>query len=209
MSIQDEVELVKAPWDKSLYYDDAEKWTHLFWDENTEFRRQFNKLDLTNAVELACGHGRHSIRVASMAKKLTLVDIFEDNLNKCRQRCSSFSNVTYLLGNGIGFTPLESNSITGIYCYDAMVHFSMGIIVSYLEDTSRVLVNRGMALYHHSNYSGPELGHYGLNPHARNTQDFSKFESVALNAGLRVVESKVLNWGGVNNLDRLSLLQKV
>lgn len=208
MTTQDEVELVKAAWDKSPYYEDAEKWTYLFWDENTEFRRQFNKLNLTNVVELACGYGRHGVRVAPMAKKLTLLDIFEDNLDICRNRCASYGNVTCLLGSGTGFSPIASNSVTSIYCYDAMVHFSMGMMISYLRDSSRILRNHGMALYHHSNYSGPALDHYGLHPHARNIQVFSEFESEANDAGLQVIESKIIDWGGVKELDRLTLLEK-
>jgi len=39
--------VVGAPWVESPYYDDAERWTFMFWDEDKDFRRLFDKLDLT------------------------------------------------------------------------------------------------------------------------------------------------------------------
>ncbi|MBE1427299.1 SAM-dependent methyltransferase [Desulfomicrobium macestii] len=205
MHIENEVNLVKAPWESSPYYNDAEKWTHLFWGENTLFRQKFNRLDLSNVLELACGYGRHSEIVAPMSNQLTLVDVFENNLVKCRKRLGEFDNVTYHLGNGFDFQPIASESISAIFCYDAMVHFSMDIVISYLKDTCRVLKLGGMALYHHSNYEGPAFTHYGQHPHARNIMNFEQLCVCARNSGLSVVDSVVMDWGGASNIDRLTL----
>jgi ubiquinone/menaquinone biosynthesis C-methylase UbiE len=143
MNIKNEVDVVKAPWENSLYYDDAEKSIHLFWGENTRFRQYFNRLDLTNVIELACGYGRHSEIVAPMAGKLTLIDVFEKNIKNCQTRLSQVNNVTYCLGNGFDFSPVENSSSTTIFCYDAMVHFPMNLMLSYLNETSRVLKRGG------------------------------------------------------------------
>lgn len=207
--LEQEVEVVKAPWRESPYYEHAEMWNHIFWDENTVFRRYFDRLDLNNVIELACGHGRHSERVAPNAGSLTLIDVFEANLDKCRNRLEEkFKNVKYLLGNGYDFGPVDDSSATAIFSYDAMVHFSMDIMLSYLEDTARVLKQGGMALYHHSNYPGPGAPHYGQNPHARNIMNFSVYCGKAQELGLDVVDSIVMDWGGVPNLDRLTLIRK-
>jgi hypothetical protein len=48
---------VGAAWRQSPYYDDAERWTILFWNDETPFRKFFDQLDLTTVLELACGHG--------------------------------------------------------------------------------------------------------------------------------------------------------
>ena len=208
MDIKEEVNIVMSPWQNSPYYDDAEKWTHLFWGENTIFRRNFDKLDLASVIELACGYGRHSERVAPLAGKLTLIDVFDENLIKCRNRLAKFNNVTYCLGNGFDFSPVQASSTTAIFCYDAMVHFSMDIMVSYLKETSRVLKPGGMALYHHSNYQGPALAHYGQHPHARNVMNFDYFKEYARKSDLVIVDSVSMDWGGVSDLDRLTLLIK-
>lgn len=208
MEIKNEVDVVKAPWLNSPYYDDAERWTHLFWGETTRFRQYFNKLDLTSTIELACGYGRHSEIVAPMSGNLILIDVFQENLSKCQNRLSDFNNVTYCLGNGFDLSAVETSTSTAIFCYDAMVHFSMDIMQSYLAETSRVLKIGGMALFHHSNYQGPALSHYGQHPHARNVMNYDLFAEQARGTGLAIVDSDVLDWGGVSSLDRLTLFVK-
>jgi cyclopropane fatty-acyl-phospholipid synthase-like methyltransferase len=204
-----EVDIVKKPWELSPFYEEAERWTFVFWNDGTPFYEQFKKLDLTHVVELGCGWGRHSEIIAKRAKYLTLVDVFESNLSKCRQRLSSYENVKYILGNGYDYTGIDDNSVTAIISYDTMVHFSMDLMFSYLKDTSRILKQNGLALYHHSNFRGPGADHYGKNPGARNIMDFDLFVSVCQNVGLRVMDSQQLNWGGIQNLDRLTLLCKI
>jgi ubiquinone/menaquinone biosynthesis C-methylase UbiE len=68
-------------WVESPYYEEAEKWLHIFWDENTPFKKLFTQLNLTHVLELACGHGRHGEKLKGQAKKLTMMDINESNVN--------------------------------------------------------------------------------------------------------------------------------
>jgi len=74
-SLQSSVDVVGAPWRESAYYEDAERWTFLFWEPEHPFRPWFDRLDLRNVLELACGYGRHAERVAPLAGQLTLMDI--------------------------------------------------------------------------------------------------------------------------------------
>lgn len=204
--LKSSVAIVGEAWKQSPYYEDAEKWTFHFWGDESTFKRHFQRLDLRTVVELACGHGRHAERVAPMAGTLELCDIHEENLAVCRKRLASFENVQYLKNSGFDFRPLPDASTTAIYCYDAMVHFSSDLVSSYLEDTARILVRGGMALYHHSNYDIDKGVHYGLNPHARNLMSMERFRNLSEAAGLRVVDSEVLEWGGCKDLDGLTLV---
>ncbi|MER8922459.1 MULTISPECIES: glycoside hydrolase family 99-like domain-containing protein [unclassified Mesorhizobium] len=202
------VAIVGAAWVESPYYDDAEPWTHLFWDEDKNFRRLFNKLDLTSVLELSCGHGRHAERVAQMTDRLTLMDIHEANLDFCRDRLRAYPFVRYLKGDGATFEPVEQGSVTAIYCYDSMVHFSPDIVESYLRDAARILRPGGMGLFHHSNYPAPMNRHYGRNPLARNHMTRKLFETYAKSAGLVVRESNIIHWGGVDELDCVTLVER-
>jgi ubiquinone/menaquinone biosynthesis C-methylase UbiE len=204
----DDVKTVAEAWANSKYYARAEEWTHVFWGPKTHFRRLFDRLDLTSVVELACGHGRHAAQTAVRAGHLTLIDIFEANLAACRERLAGAANVDYILGCGLDFQPLPDNSITAIYCYDAMVHFAPSMVEAYLLDAARVLKPGGMALFHHSNYPAPLERHYGQNPNARNHMTAALFAHYAENAGLTVVESIIIPWGKVADLDCLTLLRK-
>jgi ubiquinone/menaquinone biosynthesis C-methylase UbiE len=208
MNIEQEKEIIQRPWQDSPYYKHAERWIHLFWGKDSLFQSFFDHLDLSNTVELACGYGRHSERVAPRAGQLILVDVFQTNLEQCRIRLAAYQNISYLLGNGYNFQPIPDSSITAIFSYDAMVHFSMNVMLRYLQDSARILKPGGMAQYHHSNFPGPGAAHYGQNPHARNVMDFSLFSRMAEEYGLKIVDSLEIDWGGIRNLDRLTLLKK-
>jgi ubiquinone/menaquinone biosynthesis C-methylase UbiE len=203
-----DIETVSKAWEASSYYADAERWTHAFWDDQTKFRRCFDRLDLSTVVELACGQGRHTERVAPLAQQVIAIDIFSQNLAVCQERLSSRENVTCLLGDGHSFRPISDASVTAIFCYDAMVHFSPAMVASYLRDAQRILTPGGMVLLHHSNHDAPPERHYGQNPHARNRMTLEIFSDLAHQARLEIVESLPLPWGGIPDLDRLSLLQK-
>jgi ubiquinone/menaquinone biosynthesis C-methylase UbiE len=207
-SLDREIAVVAEVWADSSYYEDAERWTFLFWDLETPFRHLFEKLDLTSVVELACGHGRHSERIVNSARHITMIDILDSNLEYCRQRLGINTNISFIKGDGSTFRPLADNSVTAIFCYDAMVHFSPEMVRSYLTDTARILTPGGMALFHHSNYAAPLDQHYGLNPHARNHMTAALFSTYAQMAGLVVTETKIMRWGEISDLDALTLLRK-
>ena len=207
-SLEKDISVVAEAWAASRYYVEAEQWTHLFWAESTPFRRFFNRLDLTSVVELACGHGRHAANIVRAAGSITMIDIFDQNLEACRNRLGGYPNVSFVKGDGSTFRPVEDNSTTAVFCYDAMVHFSPEMVRAYLEDAARILRPGGMALFHHSNYPAPPDRHYGKNPHARNHMTLALFAGMAEHAGLPVTEAVTLPWGGVADLDCLSLLTK-
>lgn len=207
-NLEKSVEAVGEAWKQSPYYDDAEQWTFMFWSHGHGFREYFDLLDLGSVVELACGHGRHSERLAPLAGHLTVLDIHEENLVVCRKRLQKFANVSVEKNNGYDFRPLQDPSTTSIICYDAMVHFSPDVVRSYVRDAARVLVPGGQALFHHSNHDPGSDQHYGLNPHARNAMTLAKFAEHAHAAGLTVMKSTPMDWGGVSGLDGLTLLRK-
>jgi SAM-dependent methyltransferase len=207
-TIRASVDLVAEPWIGSPYYDEAEKWTFIFWDEGRIFRRFFDRLDLDSVIELACGHGRHAQIIQDKVGKLTLMDVLEENIVFCQRRLGSNPRLAFLKNDGHTFQPIEPDSVTAIFCYDAMVHFSPDIVASYVADAHRVLKPGGHALFHHSNYSAPLDRHYGQNPHARNHMTFELFQEIAEAGRMAIVASEAMPWGNVPDLDRLSLLRK-
>jgi len=206
-NLENSVKVVAEPWRDSTYYEDAEKYTSMFWNEGTIYRTLFNELDLACVIELACGHGRHAEVIASQCNKLCVIDVHDENISFCRQRLGDLPNIDFIVGNGMSFDGVADASVSAIYCYDAMVHFSPDLVESYLADSFRVLKPGGKVLLHHSNYDAPLDRHYGQNPHARNHMTFGLFSALAEKAGLQITESVAIDWG-VANLDRVSLLRK-
>ncbi|WP_051661143.1 class I SAM-dependent methyltransferase [Bosea sp. 117] len=207
-SLEQSVALVAEPWRGSGYYDEAEAWTFLFWSDEYLVVRLLRQMDLTATLELACGHGRHAERVVGQAKRLVLMDVLQENVDFCRARFADHPEVEIYRNSGYDFAPVEAASLTAIFSYDAMVHFSPDIVEAYLIDSARVLKPGGMALYHHSNYDAPPDRHYGQNPHARNHMTEALFRDYAARAGLEIVSTTAVPWSGVEDLDRITLLRR-
>ncbi len=187
------VEFIKKAWIESRYYEDAEKWTGIFWHPQSDFRRAFEELDVRRCIELACGHGRHAEQLMHAKGQdvdvLYCLDVVANNVQITSERLASFPQAKCLLIDGQSFAPIEAESITAIYCYDAMVHFSPDIIECYLSDAHRVLRSGGRVLLHHSNLDAPQTGlqtefHYGRNPHARNHMTLSLLTALVAGSGL-------------------------
>jgi len=210
------IDVVKEAWIGSPYYDDAERWTFLFWEERFVFRRYFDKLDLTRCAELACGHGRHAEQLlqrhSGRVEALYCLDVLDENIAFTTKRIGMFSQAAVILVSGCDFQPISSGTLTSIFCYDAMVHFSPDIVASYLMDAARVLVPGGRALFHHANLDLPDTGqpgrHYGLNPNARNHMTLPLFESLARQAGLRTLLTEAMSWANIPDTDRITLLER-
>lgn len=190
------------------YFKDAESESLLsfFWDD-TPCYKMFSRLDKRNIVELACGRGRHVPKYISMAEHVTLVDILEKNISICKERFKDYSNISYYKNNGYDLQELPDNTYTALFTYDAMVHFELLDVAKYLMETYRILVNGGMALFHHSNYHADyKLSQIGA-PGGRNYMSKDIFAYLAYRAGFEIVEQRIVDWS-VPNLDCLTLVRK-
>jgi SAM-dependent methyltransferase len=199
-------------WKGSPYYADAEQWIHVFWGENSPFLTLFQRLDLERLVELACGHGRHGEMIGrrydSLVRSLVCMDVLSDNIEFSRERLRPFPKIRVELNDGVAFNGIADASVTGVFCYDAMVHFHADVVGAYLADTHRILKAGGRALFHYSNYAENPDRHFGQNPHARAYMTPAIFRTLADEAGLVILEDQTIDWGGMPALDRVTLLEK-
>lgn len=158
-----------------------------------------------NIVDLACGRGRWTKILSKNNPFVYSIDVNPDNIEFCKKRFSG-ENVSVLSTDGYTLT-FPDNSIDSIFCFDAMVHFDIDVIISYLKEIKRVLKPDGKAFLHHSNLANPENIEIRNNPHWRNYMNKDLFAFLAKKAGLEVVKQQVIDWGGYKNLDCLTLLQ--
>lgn len=189
------------------YFTSAEGMLEGFWGEGSPFLKKFQKLNMENVIELACGRGRHVPRYLHKAGKVTLVDILEENIAACRNRFQTEQNISYYRNNGYNLEKLASEEYTALFCYDAMVHFEMMDIYEYLKDIYRVLVPGGMAVLHHSNNTADYKASFANAPNGRSFMSKELFAYLAYRAGFEVVEQEVIDWG-VQSLDCISLVRK-
>lgn len=95
-----------------------------------------------------------------------------------------------------------------LYSYDAMVHFELMDVYSYLTDIFRVLSPEGRALLHHSNYHADYKAGFGSAPQGRSFMSKECFAYLAYRAGFNIIEQRVIDWGNEKNLDCVSLIEK-
>ena len=201
---------VKEVWAKNDYYDMAEPYMDAQWDEI--IWPKIKDLDFSNVVDLAAGHGRNSMKLAPISKKLTIVDICPENIEFCSNRFKDLNNINFAVCDGKTI-PVKSKSVSLVYCFDAMVHFDSDTVESYIKEMSRVLKKGGNAFLHYSNWSGFCNDDWRYNPHARHymTQDF--FKALCQKYGLTILSTEFLTWGEdpdyrFEDLDAVSVLVK-
>ncbi len=176
------------------YYDQAEADGHMaiFWGPDSPYRAAFGQLDLTSALELACGRGRHAERAAPLAGALAVTDPVEANIQACRERLPK--SVRCVVGNGRDLSAFRDQEFTAVYSYDAMVHFEAMDVVGYLFEIARVLGPGGRALLHLSLEDRyPERG-YRDHPCWRNWFSEGLLRHAASRAGLSIVSLDRMKW---------------
>lgn len=193
------------PFRVSPYYDEAEQamewqWTELIWPT-------IQSLDFRSVVDLAAGHGRNTVRLLPYVGQITLVDINQECLDYCKARFQDNEKISYVKTDGISLQGIVDESITFVYCFDAMVHFEGEVIREYLKECYRVLTVGGHCFCHHSNYTANPGGDFKESPHWRNFMSKELFAQYSMEAGLEVVTQQVIDWGHPV-LDCLTVLRK-
>jgi SAM-dependent methyltransferase len=194
------------PWGPTnSYFQDAEEGMNYCWQKH--IFPIINNCNFDVVIDLAAGHGRNSVKLLELTTKLIIQDIQPANVEACKIRFNAIRSIDYFVGNGYNFNPVESSTVSLVYCFDAMVHFNPDVVRSYLLDSRRVLKVGGHGFFHHSNYTGGV--DWKKNPAGRNFMSKSMFADICSESGLKVINQKIINWNNHINLDCLTLVEKV
>lgn len=195
---------------ESPYFAKAEAHTKTQWDKY--IAPAIVGANLNHVLDLACGHGRFSELLAPLASRLIVADANESCVAATKERLKQFDNVEYVLTNGYSLDPVSDNTITFIFCFDAMVHFDDEVVGAYIEETARILVPGGIGFFHHSNFTDRPGADHRTNPHARNFMSTELFSHKSLKSGLNVLRSMKISWGSgerfVPYLDGITVVLK-
>ena len=101
-------------------------------------------------LEIGPGAGRWSGALAGRAGRLTVIDISEQALKRCRASLAAFANVSYVLGDGRSLRGVGDGEIDVVWSFDVFVHVAPTDLDAYLAEIARVLRRGGVAAIHHS-----------------------------------------------------------
>jgi 2-polyprenyl-3-methyl-5-hydroxy-6-metoxy-1,4-benzoquinol methylase len=183
-----------------------------------------------DVLELGCGGGKYSQRLAPRCRSLLCTDISQAMIEHARTSLSGQGvdgNVDYRVLNGIDFDGIDAASADLIFSYDVLLHLQPQNVFSYMLDARRVLRDNGVFMLHQINLNSDGgmshfLGQYAAETWKRGFDDprrrghiyfmsEDQMRALATQAGL-AVERIVADQGEFNGVtsgrDLIGLLRK-
>jgi hypothetical protein len=164
-------------------------------------------IDYTRSIDFAAGYGRNTRKLLEAgAGHVTMVDVNPECVAHLETHFPR-DRTSVVLNDGAGLTGLDTSSFTFLYTFDAMVHFDLEIVISYIPEFARVLEPDAHAFVHHSNYTANPGADFRQNPHWRNFMSAAIFKHIAVRSGFDVVHQQILSWGEPDN-DCITVLKR-
>jgi peptidoglycan/xylan/chitin deacetylase (PgdA/CDA1 family)/SAM-dependent methyltransferase len=83
---------------EQLFSEHPDPWSYTNRYEQIKYRQTLDLIPdgrIQDALELACAEGHFTIQLAPRVKRLLATDISQTALDRCRQRCTNFDNVSF------------------------------------------------------------------------------------------------------------------
>jgi 2-polyprenyl-3-methyl-5-hydroxy-6-metoxy-1,4-benzoquinol methylase len=107
-----------------------------------------------DVLELGCGGGKFSRRLAPRCRSLLCSDISSEMIDHTHATLSARGlgeNVDYVVLNGLDFSGVPDESADFIFSYDVLLHLPPENVFSYMCDARRVLRDNGILMLHQVN----------------------------------------------------------
>lgn len=196
--------------DWNEYYTNAEGHNEVQFQAYLEPLMQKYNFNLSQVVDFACGKGRIAEILSCLSTSLICVDTSQEAISHCALRFTDKQNVDSRVSDPEKI-PVDSNSVSFIYSWDAMVHFDYRSIDYILSEFSRILSVGGYAVLHHSNARGHAEfkadKNWRRNPHCRSEFNADDMHHICSKSGFIVEEQQILDWG-IKALDCISVIRK-
>ena len=125
------------PYNAILYgFDEKE-----FWNEEVEIEG-LNKN--TIFLDLGCGIGRVTKKVAPLVKEYYGVDFSPEMIKKAKEIFKDYKNVYFQVNNGIDLRIFEDNKFDVVYVHLVFQHMQKEITFNYIREVHRVLKKGGI-----------------------------------------------------------------
>jgi len=127
------------------------------WTKDAEWRASLVREILepnipvgSRVMEIGPGGGRWTEPLAKRAVRLSVVDLTPECIRLCKQKFSSFSNISYFVNDGKDLSFIPPNSIDRVWSFDVFVHIQSPDVENYIAQIAGILVTGGRGIIHHS-----------------------------------------------------------
>ena len=104
----------------------------------------------SQTVEIGPGHGRWTEYLLARSSRLTLVDISQECLDRCRERFGEEAAIDYYRTDVTSLAVVADASVDFIWSFDSFVHMEPDVVRPYIVEMARVLRPGGRAVIHHA-----------------------------------------------------------
>lgn len=182
-------------------------------------------------LEIGPGTGRWTQFLASLCKKLILVELSPKCIDFCKERFKDYSHITYHVNDGRSLRMVIDESIDFVFSHSSLVHAEEDVVLEYLSQLAKKLKRDGIGFIHHSNIGAYKiyykiyfrlmnkilkgkikdafvnLGLIELSYWRAYSMTADKFKRCAEKAGFRCISQEIINWGRTKRLiDCLSVI---
>lgn len=222
---------IQGPWneDWTNYYHEAEGGVKEQYEKliHSIGMSQFKQFDFSTTLDFACGYGRMASLFSQYAKKLICSDINSRSIEYCRDRfvpiinseiesikdkhVNRECNFSFVV-NSMDRIPVDDSSLSFIYSWDAMVHFDKTTLKLYVGEFYRLLKTGGAGFIHHSNLGNlsiPQSVNYKENRAWRAQVKSEEVKVMLENQGFKILSQTLIPWDGLENMDCISVFQKI
>lgn len=139
------------------FFDDPTRWQRRLAREEPFFTRIFEQHGVRRVLDVACGTGRHSVRLAERGYQVTGVDINPDSLEWARAHAVERGvGVPFLEGSYLQLSQATPGPFDALYCVGNSLSLceSEGEVLQVLREFLAVLRPGGVAIGQILNYVG-------------------------------------------------------
>ncbi|HWZ99903.1 MAG TPA: class I SAM-dependent methyltransferase [Candidatus Dormibacteraeota bacterium] len=116
----------------------------------------------SSMAELGCGAGRMTRAFANQFQSITAIDISEEMQQRARKYLADFSNIRWILVDGVALSAIDPSSLDFVFSYMVLQHYpSADLISASIREMLRILRPGGAFLFHFNGSHRPTMNWKG------------------------------------------------
>ena len=176
MNIEEQKNLWNNP---NNWTNDGNEWSIYFGTTENLWNKIYPKFKdyiTGNVLEIAPGFGRMTEYLLKYTKNLSIIDLNDICIEKCKQRFDNRIN-NYIVNDGKTLN-FDDDSFDFIFSFDSFVHMTEDVIESYITEIYRTLKNNGYVFIHHSFFIGGDNNNVSENIAGRSNMTPEIFKNI-------------------------------